>query len=73
MEKNFTRIEEGIIASINEQAKLLAKNTDILHYDNVTKCYLETLNIQFLALAGKFDVEKAMEVLKKVKEILKKF
>ena len=68
MKKPLSQLEESIIESINTQAINLSKH-DALHYNNVKECYLAILEIQALALAGKFDMSKVIEVLIKIKTI----
>ena len=55
----FTKIEESIIHSINKQA---VNSHPELHFQRVTDCYKETLRLQILALSGKLDTTKALEL-----------
>ena len=57
----FTKIEESIIHSINKQAVNLSAHPE-LHFQRVTDCYKETLRLQILALSGKLDTTKALEL-----------
>lgn len=67
-EKTFTQLEEAVIKSINAQALNLSKDSGT-RYDQTADCYKETLRVQFLFLAGKFDLDNALEVLKKGKAL----